>query len=271
MPLASRYVQNYRLVPVLAVFLCLAIGCELPSAPPMETAADSLAMRLIDASGGMDAWNALPALRFDWVVQTDSAELRRVHHLWDRAGDQARVEWSVGQDSVMVAVISPDTFSPESPAGSAGLTVGGVTETLSGSAALDALRDAYARWVNDTYWMIAPLKVFDPGVTRALEPDSGAATLALSFGQVGLTPGDRYWLRLGAADQMTGWTYLLEGDTTATRWTWSDPQRVPSPGGAVTVWATKRKDGDVVEIVTKPMEVPALDEALFTDLAPRLG
>ena len=264
----SRRVQNSWLVG-----LAVALGaCQTPSDPPLETPADSLAQRLVDASGGHAAWAALPALRFDWVVQTDSAELVRVRHLWDRAGDRARVEWSAGQDSTLVAVMAPGVFDPGSPAGSAALTVSdGPPEVLSGDAALDALRDAHARWVNDTYWMIAPVKTFDPGVDRALAPDSGAATLALSFGRVGLTPGDRYWLRLGDDGAMEGWTYVLEGDSAATRWTWTDPRTVSGPRGDVTVWATKRKDGEPVEIVTRPLRVPAFDDATFADLAPRLA
>ena len=268
--MTSRFVQNsIRFVWLACAAVSLA-ACQTPSAPPLVTAADSLAFDMTEAAGGLRAWAEVPTVRFDWVVRTDSAELRRVRHLWDRVGDRARVEWPVGQDSVMVALISPDTFAPASPAGSVALSAGGTTEMLSGNAALDGLRDAHARWVNDTYWMIAHLKVFDPGVTRALAPDSGAAVLALSFGDVGLTPGDRYWLRTGA-DGMTGWTYLLEGDTTAARWTWSEPRAVDGAASPVRVWTVKRKTGDAVEIVTEPLVPPAADPALFQDLAPRLG
>ena len=264
----SRFVQNYAAALALAATTGLA-ACASPDAPRLETAADSLAHRLVEASGGLAAWDAVPAVRFDWVVRTDSAELRRVRHLWDKAGDRARVEWPVGVDSTMVAVIRPGAFTPDAPGGLAALTVGGATTPLSGDDALDALRDAHARWVNDTYWMIAPLKTFDPGVTRALAPDSGDATLALSFGRVGLTPGDRYWLRVGPGGEMTGWTYLLEGDTVSTRWTWAAPAEVPVPGGRARVWARKR-NADGVEIVTRPLDLPALDDAAFESLAPRL-
>lgn len=267
-PSPSVYNSGFRL---LALALLLpAVGCQTSTRPALETPADSLAARLVEASGGFDAWAALPALRWDWVVQTDSAELRRVAHLWDRAGDHARVEWSGGGDTTLVAVISPGTFDPAAPAGMVARSVGsGTPEPLTGDDALDGLRDAHARWVNDAYWMLAPLKTFDPGVTRALAPDSGASVLALSFGQVGLTPGDRYWLRLGADGGMAGWTYLLEGDTTATRWTWAEPVTVAGPKGDVRLWASKRKDGDPVEIRTEPLAVPPLD-GLFSDLAPRL-
>ena len=252
-----------------AVGLIGGAGCGSPSAPRLETAADSLALRFVDAGGGNAAWQALPAVRFDWIVRTDSAEMFRVKHLWDKAADRARIEWPVGEDSMLVTVLSPNLFAPDAPSGVAALTVGDAApEILSGDAALDALRDGHARWVNDTYWMVAPFKVFDPGVTRALAPDSGATTLALSFGDVGLTPGDRYWLRLGADGSVAGWTYLLEGDTTATRWTWSDRREIGDPDAPVAVWAVKSKDGAPLQIVTEPMPMPADD--VLEDLAPVL-
>lgn len=269
---ASSRVHNSILLGLALGIAGAGTGCESPSRPTVETAGDSLAVRLIEASGGFTAWDALPALRWDWVVQTDSAELRRVRHLWDRAGDRARVEWSTGEDTTLVAVITPGTFDPDAPDGAVARSVGGgAPEPLAGDAALDGLRDAHARWVNDAYWMLAPLKTFDPGVTRDAAPDSGAAVLALSFGEVGLTPGDRYWLRLAEDGALAGWTYWLEGDTSATRWTWSDPVDVEGPKGSVRLWATKRKDGAEVSILTRPLDVPAFDETTFSDLAPRLG
>ena len=267
---ASSSVHNSIPAALLVALVVLAAGCQGAQRPAIETPADSLAARLVEASGGFEAWAALPALRWDWVVRTDSAELVRVAHLWDRAGDQARVEWGAGADTTLVAVISPGAFDPEAPDGMVAQTVaGGAPEPLSGDRALDGLRDAHARWVNDAYWMIAPLKTFDPGVTRALAPDSGDAVLALSFGDVGLTPGDRYWLRLDADGGIAGWTYLLEGDTTATRWAWAEPVDVSGPRGDIRLWASKRKEGDPVEIRTEPLAVPDLD-GMFSDLAPRL-
>ena len=268
---ASLSVHNSAIRWAAVGALLLATGCQDAARPALRTPADSLAASLVEASGGFEAWDALPALRWDWVVQNDSAELRRVAHLWDRAGDRARVEWSGRQDTTLVAVIAPGSFDPDAPAGLVARTIGdGPTETLSGTDALDELRAAHTRWVNDAYWMLAPLKTFDPGVRRTTAPDSGEAVLELSFLEVGLTPSDRYWMRLGPDGGITGWTYVLEGDPTPTRWTWAEPVDVTGPAGPVRLWTSKRKDGTPLEIRTEPLPVPAFDEATFADLVPRL-
>ena len=248
-----------------ALFVALALaGCASgdPSPTP-TTAADSLAMSVIDAHGGWDAWAEADPIRFDWAVQRDTAELVRIRHLWDRAGQRARVEWEVGEDSLAVAVLDLATSAPEAVVGEAFL----LGEPAAPEDSL--LEQAYRRFINDSYWMVAPLKTFDPGVTRALAPDSASGdtrVLALSFGEVGMTPGDRYWLRVGPDGGLQAWTYVLEGDTTTTTWTWNDPTDVP--GTALRVLAAKRRP-DGTAIVTTPLSAPQSSD-VWTSPLPRL-
>ena len=247
----------------LALLALLLAGCTSSSRPPVESAADSLALRMTEAAGGLDAWDALATLRFDWSVRTDSAELVRIRHLWDKAGDRYRVEWPAGEDSTLVAVFSPSTFDPDAPRGRVALN----GDSLTGEAKLERLKEAHGRFINDSYWLLAPLKVFDPGVERSLAPDSGRGVLAISFAGVGLTPGDRYWLRTDpATGAMTGWTYVLEGDGPPTRWDWTGSQ--PVPGSPLRLPIAKGVDGR--QIVTEVLDAGTPDARSFTDLAPRL-
>src|SRR4029434_5552416 len=56
------------------------------------------------------------------------------------------------------------------------------------------LDDGYAIWVNDSYWLVMPYKLLDPGVTLRDKgpgelPDGRPAhVLELTFDHVGLTP-----------------------------------------------------------------------------------
>ena len=207
-------------------------------------------MSIIEAHGGWEAWAALPTLRFDWVVERGGAEMFRVRHLWDRAERHARAEWPVGQDSTAVVILDLAASTPSAPVGRA---------FLNGQPSPPAdslLADGYSRWVNDSYWMVAPLKTFDPGVNRGLADDSsgtGPGVLAMSFGDVGLTPGDRYWLFTNAQGDIARWTYVLEGDTTASTWTWSEPATVQGPRGAVR-FLTRKSKPDGTAIVTVPRD-----------------
>lgn len=247
----------------LAVF---AAGCGAADEPRLSTAADSLAFRVTEASGGLTAWESLPALAFEWAIVQDSVERIRTYHLWDKEGDRSRVEWPVGADSVAVAVISPSRFDPGAPEGE--VAINGVA--LAGAERDERLVQAHRRFVNDGYWLLAPLKTLDPGVRRAVDSTSIGSVLALSFEQVGLTPGDRYWLDVDpVSGAMTGWTYQLEGDSTPSRWQWIDPTDVPTPKGPLRLATLKVKDGEGTVILTQPRAVEDLDETAFTDLSPR--
>ena len=246
--------------------LASLVGCTSPNRAPIETAADSLALRITQASGGLDAWDRLPVLRFDWTVGNDSTEFVRNRHLWNKAADLYRVEWSIGEDSVLVAVFNPSTFNPDAPEGQVALN----GDTLSGAAKTERLAEAHGRFINDSYWLLAPLKVLDPGARRELAPDSGRGVLAMSFEGVGLTPGDRYWIETDPETSlMTGWTYILESneDGIPTRWQWTDPQLVPDTDLLLPI----RKVRDGRQIVTELFEPPPPDAGTFTDLMPRLG
>lgn len=244
-----------------------ALGCGR-SEPRLQTPADSLAYRVVEATGGLSAWESLPALAWEWAVIEDSVERIRTYHLWDKRGDQARVEWPVGEDSVAVAVLSPSEFDPEAPIGQ--VAINGVA--LYGEDRADRLVQAHRRFVNDGYWLLAPLKTLDAGVRRSVESTSLREVLALSFEGVGLTPGDRYWLDVDpVSGAMTGWRYQLEGDTTQSRWEWIDPIDVPTPEGPLSLPTLKVKDGEGTIIVTDPEAVDKVDETAFTDLTPRRG
>jgi hypothetical protein len=167
-----------------------------------------------------------------------------------------------------VGVLSPSTFDPDAPVGE--VAVNGVT--LTGAEREERLVQAHRRFVNDGYWLLAPLKTLDPGVRRSVDSTSIRQVLALSFEGVGLTPGDRYWLDVDpVSGAMTGWTYQLEGDSTQSRWQWIDPIDIPTPEGPLRLATLKVKDGEGTIILTDPRAVDEVDETAFTDLAPRSG
>ena len=159
-------------------FALALVGCAdepaAPAPPPVESApvsiqtrADSVALQAIAASGGFDAWNALPALRFDFGVERDGQQQTAARHYWDKQQKRDRVEWPGGADSTYVALF---TAWPDSGRAFVDGTL------LTGAAGTEAMETARERTINDTYWLLAPLKLFDDGVTRTLVPDSSDAT-----------------------------------------------------------------------------------------------
>lgn len=257
----------------LALVLLLAAcapdpGPPVTDRPELATRADSVAWRIATYAGA-EAWEALPSLRFAFAVERDGEVTVVARHLWDRRANRYRVEWpaTAPEDSVYVALF---TDWPEEGSVFRG---GRPVETIGGRPALEAAR---RRTINDTYWLLAPLKLFDPGVTRTHVPDSADARLdvvRLAFDDgVGLTPGDRYWL---FADRETGrlerWTFLLQGTETPRSFRWTGYEGVPGPAGEVRLATRKEPLGGGNAILTGGLDAPeALDPADFTDPRPRL-
>lgn len=253
--------------------LLLLAGCsEAPPPPadaprlPLANRADSVAFRIVEASGGLEAWEALPGLRFEFGFERDGQQQVAARHYWDKREGRYRVEWPGGEDTTLVAIFSvwPDSgrvYANGAP--------------LEGEAGEEALAAARRRTINDTYWLLAPLKVFDEGVTRTLAPDSSDAetdAIRLSFDGVGLTPGDQYWL---FADRATGrlerWTFALEGNPSPRSFEWTAYQRLSGPGGPVFLSARKQALGSPGAILTDGLQtVASPDSAMFADPQPRL-
>jgi hypothetical protein len=193
---------------VLALGLASASGSAGPSSDPKAIA---VAERVMQALGGADAWNATRYLRFDFAVDRGGKTLMRRAHTWDKWSGRYRVEAKDKDGKDMVV-----TMNLNSKQGSA--TVGGTP--LAGAALRKALDDAYAMWVNDSYWLLMPYKLRDPGVMLeyAGEQKKGSDTwdeLALHFDNVGLTPKDRYWVFVNRATGLVDrWQFVLGGKKT---------------------------------------------------------
>ena len=85
-------------------------------------------------------------------------------------------------------------------------------EELEGSDVKKALDRAYGRFINDTYWLLMPAKMQDPGVNLASEGEAAKDgktydVVRLTFGEgVGLTPQDTYWAYVSKASGRCGLT-----------------------------------------------------------------
>ena len=140
----------------------ILIGMIAAAALAAETR--ELADAVIRASGGQN-WPKVKSIQFTFNVSEGTNLLASVNHVWDVRAGTDTVTWK--GKTVNVSVIHP-----------------------AGDADSKA---AYARWVNDSYWLLAPLKLKDTGVTVThAGTQDGLEVLHVSFANVGLTPGDQY-------------------------------------------------------------------------------
>ena len=237
--------------------------------PTLETRADSVAMRAYEVAGGPEAMAALPFLRFDFGVEREGERETVARHLWNRQTGDYRVEWSRGPDSTYVALFDANTQE-----GQAYLN----GDSLSGGDNADRLGEAYRRFINDSYWLLAPVKLFDPGVERAYVADSSGGdydVVELTFGDVGLTPGDRYWVYVDKeTGRMERWAFVLQNnpDAAARMYAWTDVQALQTSAGPVSLAASKEAMGGSTVIYTDHLEAPTdVPAEMFTDPNPRLA
>lgn len=263
------------LLGLLALSLFATAGCDAPGGEPatvadtmvVETMADTVAMRVYDSMGGPQAWAALPHLQFDFATGNDTSRTLRARHLWNRATGDYRVEMPAGQDSLYVA-----TFNVNTREGDVYLN----GEAVEGESKDELLEQAYARFINDSYWLLMPVKMMDPGVQRSYEADSSTDAMEvvrLSFDSVGLTPGDQYWVYVDReSGRVDHWAYHLQrqpADHIPRPIRWTDYKSFDTPHGTITV--AERKVGDGFVIYTDNVEVPdELPEGAFSDPNPVL-
>jgi hypothetical protein len=100
---------------------------------------------------------------------------------------------------------------------------------IQGDSLVKLLARANSLWINDTYWMLMPYKLRDPGVILAYDGTVRSGDLlydklALSFENVGDTPGDHYWVYVNrATHRVDKWEMVLQGEHPPPEaYTWED-------------------------------------------------
>ena len=225
----------------------------------LDSKADSVAYRLMEAHGA-DAFASAPYLRFNFAFESPKGTRMIARHLWNRTTGEYRVEWQGGQDSSYVALVNMQDVTDGVPSGDVYLN----GEKLKGETAGKMRRQAYGRFINDTYWLLAPLKVFDPGVNRQYVADSSTAThdvLHLTFGEVGLTPGDEYWLYVSKeTGRLDRWAYHLQsmkdGDPPQA-YDWTNYTTLEAPEGMVVLANRKESVSADRALLTNELALPS--------------
>jgi len=146
---------------------------------------------------------------FRFVVIDKEERVFAADHHWDLVHKRARITWTSREKKQYDALLDIDARTAEG-------TIDGAP--AEGEAERELSEKAYARWINDTFWLMLPLKLFDPGTKLEMEQPQVTngetiQVLKLSFDAVGLTPGDQYWLYVNPeANRIVRWEMLLQGE-----------------------------------------------------------
>jgi plastocyanin len=171
------------------------------AADPSADKGEQMANDLWKASGG-ENWAKVKELNFTFVVEQEGKTLFSAQHAWNVSAGTDEVKWK-------------DKQGKEHQ----------VTANLTAPAPDDESKTAYARWVNDSYWLMAPLKIRDHGVkveAGGTKDIKGVAceTVRLKFDSVGLTPTDQYVFYIDPKTKLpVAWDYIpASGDGMQATW-----------------------------------------------------
>ncbi len=163
----------------------------LPEAQP-SAEADMLANKMLKALN-YDAYKETRYL--EWSFRSGAHKYK-----WDKTMGKVQVSWS---DTKVALNLS----HPEKS------TVWKNNTEVIGNDQEKSIRKAVSLFNNDSFWLVAPFKVFDKGTTRSIVPmEDGSRGLLVHYSEGGDTPNDSYLWKLadsGFPESYQMWTKII--------------------------------------------------------------
>lgn len=170
-----------KILGILLLLLVVGFGClyfiyneKLPEGQSGPEA-DALAQKMLTSLNSEKYQNT----RFlEWSFRGGAYEYK-----WDRERGMVDMRWD--DYRVQLDLISPNSsivFKNE--------------QRLNGNESAGLIEDAMDNFNNDSFWLVAPYKVFDNGTQRSIVPlEDGLNGLLVTYASGGSTPGDSYlWI-----------------------------------------------------------------------------
>lgn len=211
--------------------------------------AQTLAQKIFVAHGG-PAFSDIKRIHFTFDVQNDSESTFKARHDWDLINKTDQIQWTKPDSTRLDLLLNLETNT---------IIKGTANDApITDNEAISIAADANRRWINDTYWLLMPLKLQDPGVLLSLESprtidDVTYDVLHMTFENVGLTPGDQYWVYVDpSTHHIARWDMLLQGqDTEPTTVLWENYQKM----GPLTLPTTRRWPDSSKQIVFENTQI----------------
>ncbi len=152
--------------------------------------ADAMAQSMLKGLN-KPAWDSLKFLKWEFTGGH--------RYLWDKQGNKAIVEWDGNR-----VLLDLDKID--------GLAFKDAIE-VADEKKHELIQKAWSYWCNDSFWMFAPFKVYDPGTKRTVvNTEKGQKGLMVTYESGGVTPGDGYLWLLDENNIPTGykmWTSII--------------------------------------------------------------
>jgi hypothetical protein len=161
-----------------------------PAQEPAKGPAEVVAQRAFDIQAG-PAWEKARYFAFTFNLDRDGKRIATFPQRWDRTTGQYRVSGLDPQGKKFEVAMNVNTKQGKAWVEGA---------EVKGEKLAEALAAGYRRYQNDTFWLLMPLKMLDPGVRRIATGSRDDACghtwdlVRLTFEpNVGFGPNDIYW------------------------------------------------------------------------------
>lgn len=143
-----------------------------PTGTP-SSEADVLAQKML-AAIDKTAWDSTAIVQ--WTFRGDH------DFLWDKNRNFVKINWAENEVLLHTKSVTGKAFQNGT--------------ALTGEEANELVQTAWGFFCNDSFWLNAPTKAFDPGTSRSLVTlEDGRQGLMVAYESGGVTPGDSYvWL-----------------------------------------------------------------------------
>jgi len=159
---------------VIAIIVGVIANEKMPEGTPSPEA-DATANKMLQAIN-YAAWDSTTYVQ--WTFRGSGEH----DYLWDKDRHLVRVIWGAHKVLLNTKTVSGKAFKGE--------------QELEGGSADELVQTAWNYFCNDSFWLNAPAKVFDPGTSRSLvKLEDGRDGLMIRYESGGVTPGDAYvWI-----------------------------------------------------------------------------
>lgn len=168
----------------LVVILFVSVKIASKSLPEGEQGpeAEALADKML-AAINKTAYDDLSYL--EWTFRDDH------HFSWNKTDHTVIVRWDHYEVN-----LSPNDLTGTGKKGEFELT---------GESLDEAVKKAWSLFANDSFWLVAPYKIRDPGTMRRLIQTEEGPALLVTYTSGGVTPGDSYLWYLDDEGRPVAW------------------------------------------------------------------
>ena len=178
------YLISFVIVVFLAIWIFIGVSSEpLPSATGSNQDAELLANKMLKAIN-KDAYDNISLIEWSFP--------RGHHFIWDKTKNQVTASW--GENKVI--------FYPNDLTGTAFI---GDSKVEDPDLMNELMQKAWALFANDSFWLVAPYKVRDPGTSRSIVETDRGTGLLVTYSSGGVTPGDSYLWILDEEGKPVAW------------------------------------------------------------------